>query len=154
MKAIQLKAYGNPVEYTNVVEMNEVGSIKNDEVIIKVLYSPVNPSDLLLANGTYPIHPELPSVIGGEGVGRVASIGSSVLNVKPGDIVIIPFGTFARSQKSCDQSCRSVFTPGGCRFKAGGNVFHKPDDSCVVAWKNSFRYMLVIGSYSTQRMLL
>ena len=61
--------------------------------------SPVNPSDLLLANGTYPIQPKLPSVIGGEGVGRVASVGSSVLNVKPGDTVTIPFGTFAWSQK-------------------------------------------------------
>jgi NADPH:quinone reductase-like Zn-dependent oxidoreductase len=97
MKAIQLKAYGSPVEYTNVVEINDIGAIKNDEVIIDVLYSPVNPSDLLLMRGTYPIHPELPSVIGGEGVGRVASIGSSVLTVKPGDIVTIPFGTFAWS---------------------------------------------------------
>ncbi len=99
MKAIQLTAYGNPVEYTNVAEINDIGAIKNDEVIIQVLYSPVNPSDLLLANGTYPIHPALPSVIGGEGVGRVESIGSSVLNVKPGDIVTIPFGTFAWSEK-------------------------------------------------------
>jgi NADPH:quinone reductase-like Zn-dependent oxidoreductase len=99
MKAIRLTAYGSPVDYTNVVEINEIGAIKNDEVIIQVLYSPVNPSDLLLANGTYPIHPELPSVIGGEGVGRVASIGSSVLNVKPGDIVTIPLGTFAWSEK-------------------------------------------------------
>ena len=99
MKAIRLTAYGNPLEYTNVAEINDIGAIKNDEVIIQVLYSPVNPSDLLLANGTYPIHPELPSVIGGEGVGRVDSIGSSVLNVKPGDIVTIPFGTFAWSEK-------------------------------------------------------
>ena len=99
MKAIRLTAYGNPLEYTNVAEINDIGAIKNDEVIIQVLYSPVNPSDLLLANGTYPIHPALPSVIGGEGVGRVDSIGSSVLNVKPGDIVTIPFGTFAWSEK-------------------------------------------------------
>src|SRR5258705_11470802 len=99
MKAIQLKAYGSPVEYTNVVEINDIGAIKNDEVIIEVLYSPVNPSDLLLAWGTYPLQPELPSVIGGEGVGRVVSIGSAVSTVKPGDLVNIPFGTFAWSEK-------------------------------------------------------
>jgi D-arabinose 1-dehydrogenase-like Zn-dependent alcohol dehydrogenase len=67
MKAIQLKAYGSPLEYADVVEIDDIGAIKNDEVIIEVLYSPVNPSDLLLANGTYPIQPKLPSVIGGEG---------------------------------------------------------------------------------------
>jgi NADPH:quinone reductase-like Zn-dependent oxidoreductase len=111
MKAIQLKAYGNPLEYTDVVEIDDVGAIKNDEVIIEVLYSPVNPSDLLLANGTYPIQPKLPSVIGGEGVGRVASIGSSVATVKPGDIVTIPFGTFAWSEKVVAKAAELIVLP-------------------------------------------
>jgi NADPH:quinone reductase-like Zn-dependent oxidoreductase len=111
MKAIQLQAYGNPVEYTNVVEMNDIWAIQNDEVIIEVLYSPVNPSDLLLANGTYPIQPKLPSVIGGEGVGRVFSIGSSVSTVKPGDIVTIPFGTFAWSQKVVAKAADLIILP-------------------------------------------
>src|SRR5258705_202250 len=111
MKAIQLKAYGSPVEYTNVVEINDIGAIKNDEVIIEVLYSPVNPSDLLLANGTYPIHPELPAVIGGEGVGRVISVGSAVTTVKPGDIVTIPFGTFAWSEKVVAKAAELIVLP-------------------------------------------
>ncbi len=111
MKAIQLKAYGNPVEYTGVVEIAEIGAIKNDEVIIEVLYSPVNPSDLLLANGTYPIQPELPSVIGGEGVGRVVSVGSAVSGVKPGDLVTIPFGTFAWSERVVAKAANLVVLP-------------------------------------------
>jgi NADPH:quinone reductase-like Zn-dependent oxidoreductase len=111
MKAIQLKAYGNPVEYANVAEINDITAIKNDEVIIEVLYSPVNPSDLLLANGTYPIQPKLPSVIGGEGVGRVFSIGSSVSTVKPGDTVTIPFGTFAWSKKVVAKAADLIILP-------------------------------------------
>ena len=71
-------------------------------------YSPVNPSDLLLANGTYPIQPPLPSVIGGEGVGRVISIGHSVSTVKPGDIVTIPSGTFAWSEKVADAKAEKL----------------------------------------------
>ena len=71
MKAIQLKAYGQPPENIGVVEISDIGAINHDEVIIDVLYSPVNPSDLLLMKGTYPIQPELPAVIGGEGeIGR------------------------------------------------------------------------------------
>jgi len=42
MKAIQLKAYGNPVKYADLVEIGNIGAIKNDEVTIEVLYSPVN----------------------------------------------------------------------------------------------------------------
>lgn len=99
MKAIQLRAYGRPIEDIGVVEISGSGIINNDEAVIEVLYSPVNPSDLLLAWGTYPVQPALPSVIGGEGVGRVVSIGSAVSTVKPGDVVNIPFGTFAWSEK-------------------------------------------------------
>jgi NADPH:quinone reductase-like Zn-dependent oxidoreductase len=111
MKAIQLKAYGSPVEYIDVVEINDIGTINNDEVVIEVLYSPVNPSDLLLMRGTYPIQPELPAVIGGEGVGRVVSIGSAVSTVKPGDIVTIPFGTFAWSEKIAAKAKELIVLP-------------------------------------------
>lgn len=111
MKAIQLKAYGRPTENIGVVEINDISTINNDEVVIEVLYSPVNPSDLLLMQGTYPRHPQLPAVIGGEGVGRVVSIGSSVSTVKPGDIVTIPFGTFVWSEKVVAKSAELIVLP-------------------------------------------
>jgi len=111
MKAIQLKAYGDPLENVDVVETNDIGTINNDEVVIEVLYSPVNPSDLLLMRGTYPILPELPAVIGQEGVGRVASIGSSVSTVKPGDIVTIPAGIFAWSEKVVAKAAELIVLP-------------------------------------------
>jgi NADPH:quinone reductase-like Zn-dependent oxidoreductase len=53
----------------------------------------------------------LPSVIGGEGVGRVASIGGSVSTVKPGDIVAIPFGTFAWSTKVVAKAADLLILP-------------------------------------------
>jgi len=120
MKAIQLKAYGQPPENIGVVEINDIGTIKNDEVVIDVLYSPVNPSDLLLMRGTYPILPELPSVIGGEGVGRVASVGSSVSTVKPGDIVAIPFGTFAWSARVVAKAADLIILPAIAVAKSKG----------------------------------
>ena len=111
MKAIQLKAYGSPVDNVGVVEMDEVGIINNDEAVIEVLYSPVNPSDLLLMQGTYPIQPKLPSVIGGEGVGRVVAVGTAVTTVRPGDIVTIPFGTFAWSEKVVAKAAQLLVLP-------------------------------------------
>ena len=93
------------------MDIDEIGKIDNDEVVIKVLYSPVNPSDLLLMQGTYPIRPKLPSVIGGEGVGRVVSVGTAVTTVKSGDIVTIPFGTFAWSEKVVAKAEKLIVLP-------------------------------------------
>lgn len=111
MKAIQLKAYGSPVDNVDIVEIDEIGRINEDEAVIKVLYSPINPSDLLLMQGTYPIQPKLPSVIGGEGVGRVVSVGAAVTAVKSGDIVTIPFGTFAWSEKVVAKAAQLIVLP-------------------------------------------
>ena len=111
MKAIQLKAYGQPTENVGIVEINDIGTINNDEVVIEVLYSPVNPSDLLLMQGTYPIQPKLPSVIGQEGAGRVVLVGTSVTTVKPGDIVIVPFGIFAWSEKVVAKAAALIVLP-------------------------------------------
>ena len=132
MKAIQLKAYGRPVENISVVEINDIGAISNDEVIIEVLYSPVNPSDLLLAKGTYPIQPELPSVIGGEGVGRVVSIGSSVSTVKPGDIVAIPFGTFAWSARVVAKAADLIILPANVDLQQAAMVSINPPTAVLL----------------------
>jgi NADPH:quinone reductase-like Zn-dependent oxidoreductase len=62
--------------------------------LIGVEFSPVNPSDLLLARGIYGIRPALPTVIGGEGVGRVIAVGAGVENVRVGDRVLAPLSSF------------------------------------------------------------
>ena len=132
MKAIQLKAYGPPVENISAVEINDIGAISNDEVVIEVLYSPVNPSDLLLAKGTYPIQPALPSVIGGEGVGRVVSIGSSVSTVKRGDIVTIPFGTFAWSEKIVAKAAGLIVLPGNVDLQQAAMLSINPPTAVLL----------------------
>lgn len=95
MKAIQLKATGNPVENLKLVEIPKPTSPESGEVIIKMEYSPVNFSDLMVAKGVYFIQPELPAVIGGEGVGKIVEIGADVQSVKVGDRVVVPFGIYA-----------------------------------------------------------
>lgn len=95
MKAIQLTATGNPVENLKLVEIPKPTAPGSGEVIIKMEYSPINPSDLMVANGVYFIQPELPAVIGGEGVGVIVEAGADVHNVQVGDRVVLPFGTYA-----------------------------------------------------------
>ena len=94
MRAVQLTAYGNPVEGLKYVEIPEPDPPGPNQVLIEVEFSPVNPSDLLLARGIYGIRPALPTVIGGEGVGRVLAAGVGVGNVKVGDLVLAPLSSF------------------------------------------------------------
>jgi len=95
MKAIQLTAIGNPIENLKLVDIPKPTSPGSGEVIIKMEYSPVNFSDLMVAKGIYFIQPELPAVIGGEGVGVIIETGADVDLVKVGDRVVLPFGIYA-----------------------------------------------------------
>jgi NADPH:quinone reductase-like Zn-dependent oxidoreductase len=94
MRAVQLTTYGNPVEGLKYVDLSEPESAGPSQVLIGVEFSPINPSDLLLAQGIYGIRPALPTVIGGEGVGRVLAVGAGVENVKVGDRVLAPLSSF------------------------------------------------------------
>src|ERR1700675_795771 len=94
MRAVQLTAYGNPVEELNYVDIPAPDAPGPNQVLIGVEFCPINPSDLLLANGIYALRPALPTVIGNEGVGRVLKVGAGVRNVKVGDRVLAPLSSF------------------------------------------------------------
>jgi NADPH:quinone reductase-like Zn-dependent oxidoreductase len=94
MRAVQLMAYGNPVEGLKYVDLSEPEAPGLNQVLVGVEFSPINPSDLLLAQGIYGIRPALPTVIGGEGVGRVLAVGAGVENVRVGDRVLAPLSSF------------------------------------------------------------
>ena len=94
MRAVQLVAYGNPVEGLKYVDLPEPEAPGPNQVLIGVEFSPVNPSDLLLARGIYALRPALPTVIGNEAVGRVLDVGPGVQNVKLGDRVLAPLSSF------------------------------------------------------------
>jgi NADPH:quinone reductase-like Zn-dependent oxidoreductase len=94
MRAIQLTAYGNPVEGLKLVDIPAPDAPGPNQVLVGVEFSPLNPSDLMLAKGIYALHPALPTVIGNEGVGRVLDVGPGVRNVKVGDRVLAPLSSF------------------------------------------------------------
>ncbi|MFF5017718.1 zinc-dependent alcohol dehydrogenase family protein [Streptomyces sp. NPDC001165] len=99
MLAIHLTRFGEPEQSLKVVEVPEPPAPAAGQALIQVEYAPLDHHDLLLAQGTYPIRPELPSVIGNEGAGTVLAVGPDVTHVRAGDTVLIPFGTFAWSEQ-------------------------------------------------------
>ncbi len=94
MHAVQLTAYGDPLEGLKYVDLPEPDAPGPNQVLIEVEFSPLNQSDLLLARGIYGTRPALPTVIGNEGVGRVLAVGPKVQNVKVGDRVVAPLSSF------------------------------------------------------------
>jgi NADPH:quinone reductase-like Zn-dependent oxidoreductase len=90
MRAVHLSTYGNPIDGLDMADVPEPKAPGANEVLVAIEYSPVNPSDLLVARGAYPLRPELPSVIGNEGVGRVITVGPGVTNLAVGDRVVPP----------------------------------------------------------------
>ena len=94
MHAVQLTAFGNPVDGLECVDIPEPDTPGPNQVLIGVEYSPINPNDLMVAQGIYAFRPPLPAVIGNEGVGRVLAVGPGVESVRLGDRVLAPPSSF------------------------------------------------------------
>lgn len=88
MKQVQFGAFGVPHEVARCVEVPEVGSPAEDEVVLEILAFPVNPADLLTLSGGYAVRPPLPATLGAEGVARVAEAGAAVTDLAVGDLAI------------------------------------------------------------------
>jgi NADPH:quinone reductase-like Zn-dependent oxidoreductase len=87
LKAIRFDRYGEPTEVLAVQErpLPEPGE---REVRVRILVSPVNPSDLLFVRGLYAgVQPRFPAPVGFEGLAVVDALGSGVQGLDPGQRV-------------------------------------------------------------------
>ena len=79
---------------TGGVELHsyDTGAVNPSTVLVKFLASPINPLDLLVLAGTYPVKPAHlfhgQAIPGYDGIGEVIECGEGVTNLIPGDIVV------------------------------------------------------------------
>lgn len=103
-RAVTFTKYGEPEQVTTVQSF-QVGEPGPDEVLVKTLASPINPSDINQIQGVYPSRPnftkafgETDTAVGGnEGVFEVLKVGANVASLKPGDWTMpgtVSFGTW------------------------------------------------------------
>ena len=88
MLKVKFNNLGSPDNELYVLEESLDKKLKAFEVLIEVLFFPINPADLLLVKGKYANKPKLPSSIGAECIARVKEVGNKVKRFKAGDIVL------------------------------------------------------------------
>src|SRR5438045_5803574 len=59
------------------------------EVILRVTYAGLNPADRYLSEGQYPAKPQLPHILGRDGLGVVDQLGAGVTGFRVGDKAIV-----------------------------------------------------------------
>lgn len=77
MKAIYFEETGDP-QNVLLLKQFEKPTPGANQVIVKSLGSPINPSDFFFISGTYRIKPEFPQIAGLEGAGIIESTGEGV----------------------------------------------------------------------------
>ncbi|HEX3611949.1 MAG TPA: NAD(P)-dependent alcohol dehydrogenase [Sporichthyaceae bacterium] len=113
--AVVCREQGKPFELEEI----EIGPLREDEVLVRVVAAGVCHTDLICRDQWYPV--PLPSVFGHEGSGVVEEVGSGVRKVKHGDHVVLTFascGTCKPCQKGHPAYCAEFYV----RNVTGGRV--------------------------------
>ena len=95
MKAVYCETHDGP-EALVVREVAEPGPPGPGQIEVAVAARGMSFTDVLMSRGGYQVQPPLPFVIGGEGAGEVAAVGSDVDGLAVGDSVLVPAGCVER----------------------------------------------------------
>lgn len=128
MKIISLISYEDSPNSFQVTH-KPLRPIKENEVLIKMEASPINPSDLMFVKGMYGIKKKLPIVPGFEGSGIIVAKGTDVQNVSEGMRVSCsaPYngdGTWAEYMITTKESCIPLLD--SVSLKEGATLFVNP----------------------------
>lgn len=91
VRAIVIDQHGAPTTVARCGEI-ELPPVGAGDARVRLLAAPINPADLNVIEGKYPLRPALPGVPGVEGVGVVEEIGADVVDLRVGDHVLLPHG--------------------------------------------------------------
>lgn len=86
-QCIRFHEFGTPSSVLKVEEKENM-PLKDGEILVKMILSPINPSDLIPVRGAYSHRISLPGIPGYEGVGIVTNIGNKVSESLIGERVL------------------------------------------------------------------
>jgi aryl-alcohol dehydrogenase len=122
IRAAVTEQKGSPFDIQEI----ELGELRADEVLVRVVAAGICHTDLIIRDQWYPV--PLPAVLGHEGAGVVEEVGSSVSKVAAGDHVAMSYGSCG----SC-ANCQ-VGRPWVCHDFWGRNFgATRPDESTALS---------------------
>lgn len=143
MKAVVFDRFGDPAEVLQVRDL-PVPEPGPGQVRVRMIASPVNPSDLLMVRGEYGKRPTLPATPGFEGVGVIDATGPGILRhirrLVPGRRVAVPNGMGGNWQEQVVVPARlAVPIPAHLTDEQGASFFVNPASALVMV-----RYVLKV----------
>lgn len=133
MKAVVFASCGEPAAVLQVEE-RPLPAPRRGEVLVRMLASPINPSDLMYIQGRYGKKPTLPAIPGFEGVGVVERSGGGLLGRwRTGSRVAVPSGTGGNWQQYVVMPAhRIVPVPASFSDEAAASFFVNPASALVM----------------------
>ena len=129
MDALIFRETGEPKSVLKLAEI-PTPPLATGEALVRVLLSPINPSDLHMVRGRYGYQPELPASPGAEGVGIVEAVGPGVQRPIVGTrVVFVDTWNTWRQQIVCPVD-KLVPVPGGLDDSAAATSYINP----LTAW--------------------
>jgi NADPH:quinone reductase-like Zn-dependent oxidoreductase len=110
-KSIVFREFGPPEKVLSLIE-DEAPEPRAGEILIHVEASPINPADLNIIEGKYPVRPELPAVPGMEAAGVIEAVGAEVTGLSVGERVLVPHGVGAWREYVTVPSTGVIAVPG------------------------------------------
>jgi len=89
--AVTYEEHGDPMkvlEGKTLTFETDPSSLNSNEVYLRMLAAPINPADINMIQGVYPVKLTLPLIAGFDGIGEVLSVGSAVKSFQSGDWVV------------------------------------------------------------------
>ena len=129
MKALIFRETGEPKSVLKLAEI-PTPALAAGEALVRVLLSPINPSDLHMVRGRYGYQPELPASPGAEGVGIVEAVAPGVQSPVVGTrVVFVRTWNIWRERIVCPVD-RLVPVPDGVDDPAAATSYTNP----LTAW--------------------
>ncbi|MCS6967014.1 MAG: zinc-dependent alcohol dehydrogenase family protein [Cytophagales bacterium] len=149
MKALVFEQVGHPKEVLQIKELPkpEVGSGK---VLIKLIASPINPSDLMFIRGLYGIQAQLPAIAGFEGYGIIEAVGQGVGLPVGSPAAFVNLGTWAEYVAVPAHNVMPL--PATIPFEVGAQIFVNPFTAWAMLYESGLQaeeWLLLTGGSST-----
>jgi NADPH2:quinone reductase len=140
MKAVVFDSFGDPEKVLKVRDV-PAPTPKRGEVRVRILASPINPSDLLMIRGQYGKGPSLPATPGFEGVGVVEE-GSGLLawRVKSRRVAVLNSGSGNWQEQVVIPARQAVPVPANLSDEQAATFFVNPASALVMT-----RYILRVA---------